>query len=470
VPPHLERNRLTEALDARRAEGQPVIDLTLSNPTRAQLDYPPDLLAPLADPRALIYDPQPFGLVDARRAVAREYERQGLDVSPDRIILTASTSDAYSLLFKLLADPGDEILVPRPSYPLFDHLTALEAVNARPYGLEYHGSWAIDFASVERALTSRTRAVLVVSPNNPTGSFITRDELDRLAAMCAVRDVAIIADEVFADYELEPGAARPDLLVRIQDAGEGKYSWWIDSPHMEFDFSKLKDEDSLSNLGDKDQRIKFVRSVFETFADEELNAIRIDSVEGGVGQIFAKTSAKFQSAYWQLFEKARQDLLAHILADSSNSKAIGKIRNYMFKWKPLRNALPGVAAELEAVGLERGPKFDKVVEDFFQAQLLGKARKPEDHAKVLRKLSGIKEPPKKIEEKKKPEKSKPEKTTKGAQAGNSAASPAKSFALPKQDAPAPPTKGQPSGSKSAPPAQKSTHAGSVKLKPRDKKK
>ena len=208
VPLHLERNRLTEALDARRAEGQPVIDLTLSNPTRAELDYPKDLLAPLADPRALTYDPQPFGLVDARRAVAREYERQGLDVSPDRIILTASTSDAYSLLFKLLADPGDEILVPRPSYPLFDHLTALEAVNARPYGLEYHGSWAIDFAGVERALTSRTRAVLVVSPNNPTGSFITHDELDRLAAICAVRDVAIVADEVFADYELEPGAAR----------------------------------------------------------------------------------------------------------------------------------------------------------------------------------------------------------------------------------------------------------------------
>ena len=220
VPSHLTRNRLTEALDARRAAGQPIIDLTLSNPTRADFDYPPDLLAPLSDARALIYDPQPLGLIDARRAIAREYERQGLEVSPDRIILTASTSDAYSLLFKLLANPGDEILVPRPSYPLFDHLTALEAVVTRPYDLDHHGSWAIDFASLEHGLTDRTRAILIVSPNNPTGSFITRDELDRLAAMCKgrrrtgkldtvdVADIVIVADEVFADYELEPGAAR----------------------------------------------------------------------------------------------------------------------------------------------------------------------------------------------------------------------------------------------------------------------
>jgi alanine-synthesizing transaminase len=211
VPSHLTRNRLTEALEARRAAGQPIIDLTVSNPTRAGFDYPADLLAPLSDARALTYDPQPLGLMDARCAVAREYQRQGLEVPPDRIILTASTSEAYSLLFKLLANPGDEILVPRPSYPLFDHLTALEAVVTRPFDLEYHGSWAIDFASVEHALTDRTRAILLVCPNNPTGSFVTPDELDRLGGICRRRDaasVAVIADEVFADYELEPGAAR----------------------------------------------------------------------------------------------------------------------------------------------------------------------------------------------------------------------------------------------------------------------
>jgi len=208
VPSQLARNRLTEALDAARTAEHPIIDLTLSNPTRAGFDYPADLLAPLADPRALVYSPQPLGLIEARQAVARDYERQGLDVPADRIVLTASTSDAYSILFKLLANPGDEILVPRPSYPLFDHLTALEAVATRPYDLEYHGSWAIDVTTVEHAITDRTRAILVVSPNNPTGSFIARDELERLSARCAIAEMAIVADEVFIDYELEPGAAR----------------------------------------------------------------------------------------------------------------------------------------------------------------------------------------------------------------------------------------------------------------------
>src|SRR5882672_9707918 len=202
----------------------------------------------------------------------------------------------------------------------------------------------------------------------------------------------------------------------------------------------------------------------------EIHAIaELESESAKVVKLFAGPKTASPRDAYAFLEKARQDLLAYILAESSNSKAVGKIRNYMFKWKPLRTALPGVAGELEAIGLERGPKFDKVLEDFFQAQLLGKARKPEDHAKVLRKLAGIKEPPKKIEEKKKPEKSKPEKTKKGAQAGNPAASPTKSSAPPKQDAPAPPTKGPHPGSKSAPP-RKSSHVGSVKHKPREKRK
>ncbi len=203
----------------------------------------------------------------------------------------------------------------------------------------------------------------------------------------------------------------------------------------------------------------------------EIHAIaELESESAKVVKLLAGPKTASPRDAYAFLEKARQDLLAYILAESSNSKAVGKIRNYMFKWKPLRNALPGVAGELEAIGLERGPKFDKVLEDFFQAQLLGKARKPEDHAKVLRKLAGIKEPPKKIEEKKKPEKSKPEKTKKGAQAGNSAASPAKSSAPPKQDAPPPPTKGPHAGSKSAPPPRKSTHAGSKNQKARGRKK
>jgi alanine-synthesizing transaminase len=221
IPANLSANRLSSALAECRAQGRAFIDLTLSNPTRAGFDYPPDLLAGLADRRALSYEPVALGLPEAREAVARDYLRQGLAVSPARIVLTSSTSDAYAQLFKLLADAGDEVLVPRPSYPLFDHLTRLDLVQTRPYDLDVHAGWAIDFSSVERALTPRTRAILVVSPNNPTGSFLSAPELDRLAAICAPRGIALVADEVFADYELEPGAAsrrgrvvdRNDLLT-----------------------------------------------------------------------------------------------------------------------------------------------------------------------------------------------------------------------------------------------------------------
>ena len=184
--PEISRaNRLADALTAARAGGRTILDLTESNPTRAGFEYPDDLLRPLADSRGLTYAPAPFGLPDARAAVARDFARRGLSVTPERIALTASTSEAYGCLFKLLADAGDEVLVPRPSYPLFDHLARLELVTARPYDLDPDGGWRIDFDSLENALTPRTRAILLVSPNNPTGSFVTADELERIAALCA---------------------------------------------------------------------------------------------------------------------------------------------------------------------------------------------------------------------------------------------------------------------------------------------
>jgi aspartate/methionine/tyrosine aminotransferase len=221
IPADLTPNRIAIAVEARRAAGDDILDLTLSNPTRAGFTYPPDLLAPLADPRALTYSPEPFGMPDARRAVAADYARRGVRVTPDRIALTASTSEAYSLLFKTLCDPGDEVLVPRPSYPLFDHLTRLDAVAPIAYDLDSDRGWAIDFASVERAITARTRAVLIVSPNNPTGSFVDDHDLALLVSLCARRNLVLIADEVFADFELTAGAARragqplhvPDVVV-----------------------------------------------------------------------------------------------------------------------------------------------------------------------------------------------------------------------------------------------------------------
>ena len=193
-----------------RAAGRPLLDLTVTNPTAAGIRYPGDILQPLGDVRGSTYQPEPFGLASARQAVAADYARRGISVAEDRIVLTASTSEAYSLLFKLLCAPtDDDVLVPAPSYPLFDHLTQLDGVRARQYALEYHGRWELDTASVDAAWTDRTRAVLAVSPNNPTGSWLAVQELQNLRSRCAARDAALIVDEVFADYPLDERAV-PD--------------------------------------------------------------------------------------------------------------------------------------------------------------------------------------------------------------------------------------------------------------------
>ncbi len=214
LPEDLSPNATARALAALRARGVNVIDLTESNPTRAGFEYPPHLLQPLADERAFTYDPQPLGHLPAREAVAQEFGRRGLQVSPDRIALTSSTSEAYSFLFKLLCDGGDTVLVPRPSYPLFEHLTRFEAVHAAPYRLEYHGSWRVDVDSVRAAMTDRTRALLIVSPNNPTGAFLHQEDLVQLSRLCAAHGVALIGDEVFADFPLDPAPRACSVLAQ----------------------------------------------------------------------------------------------------------------------------------------------------------------------------------------------------------------------------------------------------------------
>jgi aspartate/methionine/tyrosine aminotransferase len=204
VPADLAPNRLTRLLARLRTTGVDLADLTETNPTRVGLNYPGDLLASLASPASLVYDPHPFGLAAARETVAAECGRRwSAPVDPARVVLTASTSEAYSLLFKLLCDPGDEVVVPRPSYPLFDHLTTLDAVVARPYALEFHGEWSVDLDSVGRAITPRTRAILVVSPNNPTGAFLSPSEIGALGALAADHGLALVGDEVFADYPID---------------------------------------------------------------------------------------------------------------------------------------------------------------------------------------------------------------------------------------------------------------------------
>ena len=212
--PALRANRVAGELARLRSEGRPLDDLTVSNPTRVGLPYPRDLLAPLAAPDALAYDPAPFGLPVAREAVAAHLAGRGVPVHPDRIVLTASTSEAYGLLFKLLCDPGDAVLVPQPSYPLFDHLTRLDGVEARAYRLEHHGRWEIDVGGLARLVDARTRAVLLVSPNNPTGSFVRAEELAAVRAVAVRHGLAVVCDEVFADYPMEePAAGRSGALV-----------------------------------------------------------------------------------------------------------------------------------------------------------------------------------------------------------------------------------------------------------------
>jgi alanine-synthesizing transaminase len=201
-------NALAALERRKRAAGAPLIDLTQSNPTRVGLAYPENALREaLSAPGTHQYDPEPRGLGTAREAVARDYQRQGTPIDAARIVLTASSSESYGFLFKLLCDPGDFVLVPEPSYPLFEYLAQLDGVRPVGYRLRYDGQWHIDFATLAEAAdrvgaagAGTLRAVVVVNPNNPTGSFVDAADLTRLAAFCADKRAALIADEVFAGY------------------------------------------------------------------------------------------------------------------------------------------------------------------------------------------------------------------------------------------------------------------------------
>jgi aspartate/methionine/tyrosine aminotransferase len=210
-------NRLTQSVETRRGQGAPILDLTESNPTRAGLGYPAGIAAAFADPGMLVYTPSPAGSLAARQAVAGYYAARGCAVDAGRILLTASTSEAYAYLFKLLADPGDEILVPRPSYPLFEYLANMESLAPRQYPLRYCGGWSMDPGALDAAVTGRTRAVVLVNPNNPTGSYVKRAELAALTRLAAGRGLALISDEVFSDYAFSADADRVTTLADVED-------------------------------------------------------------------------------------------------------------------------------------------------------------------------------------------------------------------------------------------------------------
>jgi alanine-synthesizing transaminase len=244
---NLAPNRLSEALAARRAAGKPLIDLTVSNPTECGLVYDTEaILGALRNPEALKYEPNAKGLEPARQAVAEYYAERGAKVGVEDILLTTSTSEAYSYVFRTLCDPGDEILIPSPSYPLFDFLADIQDVKLVRYPLLYDHGWLVDFHALEQAITPLTRGVIVVHPNNPTGHFVKPAEMARLNVICSARKLAIIADEVFLDFahdaETHPVtfAANPAALTfalsglsKISGLPQMKAAWLVASGPQE---------------------------------------------------------------------------------------------------------------------------------------------------------------------------------------------------------------------------------------------
>jgi aspartate/methionine/tyrosine aminotransferase len=205
---NLGANRLSEALALQRRSERALLDLTASNPTECGFHYEQEaILKALAHPQALKYHPDPRGLKSAREAVCSYYAGMGIKVAVEDLVLTTSTSEAYSFVFRLLANPGDEVLIPTPSYPLFDFLADIQDVNLVRYPLFYDHGWHIDFHKLEQSITGQTRGIIVVHPNNPTGHFTWPEEIDRLNQICSKNSMVVIADEVFLDFGLK--AERP---------------------------------------------------------------------------------------------------------------------------------------------------------------------------------------------------------------------------------------------------------------------
>ncbi len=200
---NLETNPFSLAVQAHQQANRELLDLTVSNPTKVGLDFDAHaILRALSHAEALEYDPQPRGLLSAREAVAAYYRELGAEISSAQLLLTTSTSEAYSFAFRLLCDPDDEVLIPTPSYPLFDYLAQIQDVRLVPYELVYDHGWQIDFHSLQRAVSPRTRAIVLVNPNNPTGSFVKNFERQQLNDFCHEQSLALLVDEVFLDFDL----------------------------------------------------------------------------------------------------------------------------------------------------------------------------------------------------------------------------------------------------------------------------
>lgn len=249
TPSSLAPNVISRAVTEARARGDELIDLTETNPTSAGFTYSMTDLAALVQTDIARYQPDPLGLPATRAAIAAEASVEGSPVDPSRVVVTTSTSESYAWLIKLLCDAGDQVLVPAPSYPLFESLTTLEAVRARPYRLEYDGLWSIDRENLRRDWTGDTRAVIVVSPNNPTGSYLRADDRDWLAAYCADAGAAVISDEVFASYPLNPSSDAASFAGQSSGLSFvlGGLSKFAGLPQMKVGWMVVQGPDEIAN-------------------------------------------------------------------------------------------------------------------------------------------------------------------------------------------------------------------------------
>lgn len=209
IPNNLEPNKLSQVIAEVRGSGRPLLDLTVSNPTTVGLDYPFQEIEKISGSADLFpYEPHPRGAMAAREAIAALASKGGVSIDPEHLWLTSGTSEAYAFLLKLLAEPGEEVAIPAPGYPLFRHLLELEGVRPVPYPLRYAEGWFIDFKMLEKVLSPRTRVLIVVNPNNPTGHFVRSSEMEDLLSLCEKRKLALIVDEVFLEFPLESSLKR----------------------------------------------------------------------------------------------------------------------------------------------------------------------------------------------------------------------------------------------------------------------
>lgn len=270
----LSANRITQTLEQLKKANVPIIDLTESNPTRCGFVYPSErILQPLASDNNLCYDPQPQGSREAREAVARYYKEQGREVAVERIFLTASTSEAYSYLFRLLVDAGQEVLFPRPSYPLFQFLGDLNDVALNYYPLVFTDYWHMDFLQLEDCIQPATKAFVLVNPNNPTGSFIKKDELSTLNRICQTKDIPIICDEVFVDFAF-PGNKDAVSLVNndaVLTFVMGGLSKTLALPQMKLSWIIVSGPEELANAAC--QRLEMIADTYLSVNTPVQNAV-----------------------------------------------------------------------------------------------------------------------------------------------------------------------------------------------------